>query len=352
LLCKFINGETWGTIDSVAQVYSHYNKIFIDNNDRVYVFWLTNPNLYYRYFENNSWGEIICPYNDVNNNYIKSGEVDTQNNLHFVGRYDKYISYYKYDKSTEQMISPYILTYNYVYDGEDITINNQDNPHFVWHERTSDIYPYNDATIYSSFNGTTWSSPELIVEDPYSQNIVINDGKTYILNTEKEPGDNYSVVLYQKDDFNNWYGNKILMTPSGISLGDVGIINNSLYVIFWWKSDDIQYDIFFIKTKHPLSVQTLQKTKSPIILGQNFPNPFTNNTNISYTLNQTGYCSLTILNLKGELVQTLVNKKQAQGTYRVEWDGKNTKGKKLAAGIYLYRLSVDNYRMTKSLIIN
>jgi len=253
------------------------------------------------------------------------------------------------------MESPLILTYNYIYDinnGLDITVDNQDNSHIVWRERTTDIEPYNDGTLYGYYNGSVWSTPKLIVEDPYNQKITYFNGKTYIMDLEKEPNDSVSAVLYQKDNFGVWYGTKLFKTTNFCGLSNLGVINNRLYALFSWRKDGVQYEIYFMKTKYPLSANEINNAKSPIILKQNFPNPFTDNTNISYTLNQTGNCILTIHNLKGELIQTLVNKKQAPGTYQLEWNGINTKGKKLAAGIYLYRLSIDNYRMTKSLIIN
>lgn len=51
-------------------------------------------------------------------------------------------------------------------------------------------------------------------------------------------------------------------------------------------------------------------------------------------------------------MQTIVNKKQAPGDYTVKWNGKNNNNQKVAPGIYYYRLENNNYRMTKSLIIN
>ena len=295
------DGKTWGKMDTVAQGYSHKNRLFIDNNDRVYVFWLTNPNTYYRIYENNSWGEIICPYNDVNNNLILTGEVDAANNIHFIGVYDKYVSYYKYDKSIEQMVQPHILSYNDAYEGEDITVDYRNYPQVVWREYSFDNNEvFHDATIYRSFNGMSWNLSEVVVEDPYSQQIVCFNKKTYIMDMEKEPGDSVSAVFYQKDIYGNWYGTKLLKSTNFNGLIELGLMNNNmLYALFDWRKDGLQHDNYIIKTKHPLSVKTLKNYKSPVLLKQNFPNPFTNNTSFSYTLNQSGHCKLTILNLKG-----------------------------------------------------
>ena len=348
------DGENWGKMDSVADAYSHHSKLFIDNKDRVYVFWRPGVNkIFYKYLENNVWSDLKIPYDIDDSNLFSDAVIDKENNIHVHGYFNPYSAYFKYNKSIDEWETPKILTSNVnQYVGSDITVDSRNYPHVVWHERTSDTWPYNDATIYRSFNGMSWDLPETVVEDPYSQNIVIYNSKIYIFNTEKEPENNYSIVLYQRDIYGYWYGTKLLTTPSGISIGDAGIINNSLYIVFYWKYDDIQYDVFLLKTKHPLSVKEINNSISPIVLEQNYPNPVKNSTTISYTINQSGHCNITILNLKGQHVKTLVNKKQGPGNYNVKLGGKNAQGKKLKSGIYLYRLSLDNYRITKSMIIN
>ncbi len=348
------DGEKWSEIDSIAEGYSYNNRICIDKEDRIYVFWYQGSDkIFYKYFENEAWSEVIIPYDTDDFNILYKAVIDQNNNVHVIGNYQDYISYFKYNKLLDQWDNPVILSDNiHLYEGSDISVDNNNDPQIVWRERTTDIYPYNDGTLYGYYNGSTWSMPEMIVEDPTNQKIVCFKGKPYIMDMEKEPNDSVSAVLYQQDDYGNWFGIKTLKTSYWIALIDFGIINNRYYNLFYWRADDVQYDIFFRKTKYALSVNEVENKESPIFLEQNFPNPFTDNTIISYTLNHTGHCTLTIHNLEGKLVQTLISEKQTPGTYSIEWNGRNSNGEKLPAGIYLYRLSLDNYRMTKSLILN
>ncbi|HXK49488.1 MAG TPA: T9SS type A sorting domain-containing protein [Clostridiales bacterium] len=72
-------------------------------------------------------------------------------------------------------------------------------------------------------------------------------------------------------------------------------------------------------------------------LYQNYPNPFNPTTEISYSLKTAGQVTLSVFNVKGELVSTLVNEKKSMGIHSVDFsaDGLNS-------GIYFYRLVVED----------
>ena len=72
-------------------------------------------------------------------------------------------------------------------------------------------------------------------------------------------------------------------------------------------------------------------------LFQNYPNPFNPKTVISYQLPEVSQVELSIYNILGQKVDVLVNRKQAAGNYRVEW---NASG--YASGLYFYKLQTKN----------
>ena len=75
-------------------------------------------------------------------------------------------------------------------------------------------------------------------------------------------------------------------------------------------------------------------------LGQNFPNPFNPETKIQYHLARAGEVTLEIFNLLGKKIKTLVNEKQAGGTYSVFWQGQDDVNNNVASGVYFYRLMI------------
>jgi hypothetical protein len=84
---------------------------------------------------------------------------------------------------------------------------------------------------------------------------------------------------------------------------------------------------------------------------QNYPNPFNNSTSIVYQTPELGLVKLTVFNLLGQKVITLVNEEKAAGTYSVEWDGRDDKGRIVSSGIYLYRLESTSFNLTKKMLL-
>jgi hypothetical protein len=81
-------------------------------------------------------------------------------------------------------------------------------------------------------------------------------------------------------------------------------------------------------------------------LDQNYPNPFNSQTIIHYQINQGAgayQIKFFIYNSLGELVRTLVNERQASGTYSVAWDGRDNFGNMVSSGIYIGRLIAKNH---------
>ena len=74
-------------------------------------------------------------------------------------------------------------------------------------------------------------------------------------------------------------------------------------------------------------------------LKSNRPNPFNPSTTISYEVPQQAHIRLTVYNLLGQEVITLVNQGQAAGRYEVSWNARNAQGQAVSSGVYLYRIT-------------
>lgn len=86
-------------------------------------------------------------------------------------------------------------------------------------------------------------------------------------------------------------------------------------------------------------------------LAQNFPNPFNPATQIPYRLNQPARVKLTVFNLLGQPVKTLVDGPQPAGSYQVGWDGTDARGNPAASGVYLYRLETGDFSHVRKMIL-
>ena len=76
------------------------------------------------------------------------------------------------------------------------------------------------------------------------------------------------------------------------------------------------------------------------MLEQNYPNPFNSSTTIRYSLTEQipTQTSVTITNILGQQVKTLVSQKQAAGNYQILWNGLDNSGKPVSSGVYLYSI--------------
>ena len=86
-------------------------------------------------------------------------------------------------------------------------------------------------------------------------------------------------------------------------------------------------------------------------LHQNYPNPFNSSTTIRFSLPTPESISLSIFNLTGQKVASLVSGSREAGEYTIYWDGKDDDGNELASGIYVYRLKSSTYDETKKLLL-
>ena len=98
-----------------------------------------------------------------------------------------------------------------------------------------------------------------------------------------------------------------------------------------------------------LALQTLPAT---FVLADNFPNPFNPATTIKYALPQAADVELTVYNVVGQVVRTLVAEHQSAGRYVVEWDATNDNGHSLSSGMYFYRLQAGSeFREVKKMLL-
>ena len=87
-------------------------------------------------------------------------------------------------------------------------------------------------------------------------------------------------------------------------------------------------------------------------LNGNYPNPFNPETTISFSVKEKNVkTNITIYNLKGQKVKTLVNENIAPGNHRVVWKGQDEKGRAVSGGVYFYKMQSGNYVNYKKAIL-
>lgn len=96
----------------------------------------------------------------------------------------------------------------------------------------------------------------------------------------------------------------------------------------------------------PTGVQELGGVPTKYGLEQNYPNPFNPSTNVRFELPRSGFVSLSVFNLLGQEVASLVNEVKQAGRYEATWDAHG-----LPSGVYLYRFSAADYTETRKMVL-
>ena len=81
-------------------------------------------------------------------------------------------------------------------------------------------------------------------------------------------------------------------------------------------------------------------------LQQNYPNPFNPSTKITFSVPQAGFTTLSVYNLLGEKVATLLSQELSAGKYTVDFNASN-----LSTGVYFYNLDSGDFSAIKKMII-
>jgi len=106
----------------------------------------------------------------------------------------------------------------------------------------------------------------------------------------------------------------------------------------------------------PYTVMKLGASKTistlpELSLSANYPNPFNPTTTIEFSLPTAGQVELSIYNVTGQKVITLIDQVYSAGEYQVVWNGKDARGNSVTSGVYFYKLSTGQYSKTKKMIM-
>jgi photosystem II stability/assembly factor-like uncharacterized protein len=100
-----------------------------------------------------------------------------------------------------------------------------------------------------------------------------------------------------------------------------------------------------------IAVTNEEKIPKSFSVSQNYPNPFNPQTVIKYDLPEAGLVRITIYNLLGQKVRTLVDEDQETGYKSVNWDGKDDWGEEVATGIYFYKIKAGDFALVKKMVL-
>ena len=223
------------------------------------------------------------------------------------------------------------------------------------------IHQVSYAAIYTGGNGdgyacgTSASDISLPVELT-SFNVTAGDGQVTLRWVTESEIENLGFNIYRSLHPNDQLTiiNEQLIPGAGNSSSrheyeyvDKGLTNG---VKYWYKLEDVDYS-GNTKLHGPVSAIPMKKVApKEFRLYPNYPNPFNPVTTISYDLPEEGHVVLSVYNMRGEKVATLMNGFQEAGSYRMKWNGTNKNGELVSSGLYFLMLTSGVYCKTNKMI--
>ena len=186
--------------------------------------------------------------------------------------------------------------------------------------------------LKSSDGGSTWSEPFNVTSSPgYFDDGVYNGPEEMYPHTPAFSDSENVYFMYQMP---NWAWNEI---------GDPAAADHMNWVY-----------VGFSDGGNPLSVEddnSADVIPGAFDLNQNYPNPFNPSTTINFNVPNFSDVKITVYDLNGKLVNTLVDASFTSGSYNVVWNGDDFNGNKVAAGIYMYNLTSGESSITNKMVL-
>ncbi len=228
------------------------------------------------------------------------------------------------------------------------------------HFKPPDTNPYNPMTVF--FIGVTLDGAHLTVGDEiaiFNGDQIVGAAVLKQKVTEKTPE---VIAVGQEDNGSVGFadGDKLSYRVWDRSKErEVNVKDNEVFYYHPKTGEEIDAVVFeplsaAMVSIHPgMQAQVEQDSEAMpknFELAQNFPNPFNPATTISYSCPERAFITLQVFDISGRLVKTLFQGWQMAGKHAIQWNGTDERNRKVATGIYFYKLSSADFSKVKKMI--
>ena len=166
---------------------------------------------------------------------------------------------------------------------------------------------------------------------------------TYINSLSNWTGDTSTPVCADSSPYNTW-------SNWNASQRDLFVLNQDGALIYQQNiTSGIPSELEELIVNN-LNTHISDVTTKSFKLNQNYPNPFNPTTTLSYELSKNAFVKISVYDMNGGAVKTLVNSHQNSGFNTIQWDAKNDFGYSVAAGVYIYTIQTNEFTDTKKMI--
>jgi hypothetical protein len=223
--------------------------------------------------------------------------------------------------------------------------------HVVWRDGRD-----GNGEIYykrSSDGGLTWGTDTRLTNNSYESwfpSITVSGQIVHVVWYDERDGNSEIYHKRATDGGVSWGVDTRLTINSSGSYDPFVSVSGSVVHVVWQDHRDGNYEIYYKRnpTGNPIAIIYIS-TQIPrdFSLSHNYPNPFNPSTQIEFSIPKNNeFVILTVFDVTGREITTLVNQQINAGTYKVEFNGEY-----LASGLYFYKLVVGDFTQTKKMIL-
>ena len=216
-----------------------------------------------------------------------------------------------------------------------------DTFYFDWLANSDSLWLFEDAWICSG-DGEQYSSEEECNYD-CNTDCQYDDGNVISLSYEFSDDTLFAGEIEypcEEEGFDT-YDECIEEGEMGLFLGDLVDIQD-----FYIYSNRVM-----LPTGDNVSLADVIVMPEKFTIHQNYPNPFNPVTTLRYDLPEQTHVNITVYDMLGRKVRTILNQEQDPGYKSLIWDATNDYGKPVSAGIYLYQIQAGEYMQTKKMVL-
>lgn len=157
--------------------------------------------------------------------------------------------------------------------------------------------------------------------------------------------DNTKIIWRFSTEAATWHANDVQSVDFSTMLFGLAAHPDALGPGFFSVLNNFDIPFPTAVTRKPITA------KMEFTLWQNYPNPFNPETLIKFELSTNEQVKLSIVNIQGQEIITLINEQKAAGTHEVKWNGKDKAGDRVSSGVYLFKLQAGEAQCTKKLTL-
>lgn len=242
----------------------------------------------------------------------------------------------------------------------------------VFHHNTSNMFHYNQMKMTKVNNGLM---AMMWMDGTKAYRYNVDNDEDY---AEYATAPQIKLVV-SKDNGNNW---SLPITLDVITNPELGDVPSYVYpadmviwdgpdhaIVYFMYVDDLAYgsaiqneganvgaNIKFAALRVDISDLTnigdqVANVRPLAMLGQNYPNPFNPTTNIKFNIPSASNVKLSVYNVKGQLVKTLVDNNLPAGEHHVSWNGVDNNNNSVASGVYFYKLEANGQSEMRKMLL-